>query len=83
MDLHLVSILPEDMISFVGDHRQENLCRGGSMWCVHFYFFFNQIKKSPSMGVFEKVPWLAGCKGEVTVGRKQVTNGKDAETFSQ
>lgn len=33
--LHLVSIFPEDMVSFAGDHRQENLCREGSMWCVH------------------------------------------------
>lgn len=34
VDLHLVSVLPEDMVSFVGDHRHENLCRGGSVWRV-------------------------------------------------
>lgn len=44
----------------------------------------NKIKKkSPKKNAFEKLPLLAGCEGEVTTRRKQVTNGKDAEVFSR
>lgn len=45
MNLHLVSLLPEDTVSSVGDHRHKNLCRGGSVRGVCVFKIKNKKSK--------------------------------------